>query len=516
MSTSLNNKACPNIPGDGCSICGPGKCVTDFETVFAYPNQPAVACGVLEKAGHGGLVPLAECGYLPQLVNNKCKCRSSIPKTSKPTRNPTPSPTRATPSGSACPNIPDDGCSICGPGKCVTDFDNIFAYPGQPAVECGVLEKAGHGAVIPLDQCGYLPQIVKDDCKCRSSIPVAPKPTHQPTPSPTPRQTPSPTPRQISGGRPQISGGRPTNPSSSKCPNIPDDGCSICGPGKCVTDFDNIFTYPGQPAVACGVLEKAGHGAVIPLDQCGYLPQLVKNECKCRSSIPAAPKPTHKPTPSPTQRQTPSPTSTKPSTKCPDIPDDGCSICGPGKCVTDFETIFAYPGQPAVACGVMEKAGHGGVIPLDQCGYLPQLVKNDCKCRSSIPLTSESLPSPTRTPAAPKPTPSPTRKPTTIATMTPEIEFTPFNAAIYSGSDSSSSDGITIGLSIGACLLGVVITVYSIYLMLNGKNKGKDSIKDASTVGIQLEADGSSFVRSHRQKNSKTIDEMIDVDPELL
>jgi len=401
MSTSLNNKACPNIPGDGCSICGPGKCVTDFETVFAYPNQPAVACGVLEKAGHGGLVPLTECGYLPQIVKDDCKCRSSIPNTSKPTRNPTPSPTRATPSGSACPNIPDGGCSICGPGKCVTDFDNIFAYPGQPAV-------------------------------------------------------------------------------------------------------------------ACGVLEKAGHGAVIPLDQCGYLPQLVKNECKCRSSIPAAPKPTHKPTPSPTQRQTPSPTSTKPSTKCPDIPDDGCSICGPGKCVTDFETIFAYPGQPAVACGVMEKAGHGGVIPLDQCGYLPQLVKNDCKCRSSIPLTSESLPSPTRTPAAPKPTPSPTRKPTTIATMTPEIEFTPFNAAIYSGSDSSSSDGITIGLSIGACLLGVVITVYSIYLMLNGKNKGKDSIKDASTVGIQLEADGSSFVRSHRQKNSKTIDEMIDVDPELL
>jgi len=499
MSTSSNNKACPTIPNDGCSICGPGKCVTNFDTIFAYPNQPAVECGLLEKAGHGGLVPLAECAFLPSLVKDKCKCRSNIPNTSepthkptsRPTRNPTPSPTRAISSGSVCPNIPDGGCSICGPGKCVTDFDTIFAYPGQPAVECGVLEKAGHGGVIPLDQCGYLPQLVKNECKCRSSIPTTSKPTHRPTPSPTRNHTRSPT---------------SSKPSSSKCPDIPDDGCSICGPGQCVTNFDNIFTYPGQPAVACGVLEKAGHGAVIPLDQCQILPQLVKNECNCHSSILAAPKPTHKPTPIPTRRQTPSPAPTKPSSsKCPDIPDDGCSICGPGKCVTDFETIFAYPGQPAVACGVMEKAGHGGVIPLDQCGYLPQLVKNDCKCRSSIPLMSRSSPSPTRKPATHKPTPSPTRKPTAIATITPEIEFprvpfepigSPFNAEIYAGPkpDYPSSDGVTVGLSIGACLFGVVIIIYSTCLMRKGKNIGKDSIKDASTVSIELEADGSSLV----------------------
>jgi len=508
-TSSNNNKDCPIIPDDGCSICGPGKCVTAPKEIFSFPNQPEVDCGLLEKAGHGGIVPLAECDILPNLVADKCKCSSSLetPKPSpRPTRGPTPSPTRA---GSACPDIPDDGCSICGPNKCVTDPDAIFAYPNQPAVECGVLEKAGHGGVVPLDQCAFLPPLVRKTCKCKSSIPLeTKKPTPRPTRQPTRQPTPSPT--------------RVTVTTGSACPEIPDDGCSICGAGKCVTDFDHVFAYPGQPAVECGVLEKAGHGGVVPLDQCQYLPGLVKDECKCRSSIPAAPKPTHQPTPSPTRRQTPNPTS---STKCPDVPDDGCSICGPNKCVTDPDTIFSFPGQPSVACGVLEKAGHGGVVPLDQCKYLPGLVKNPCKCRKSIPLPSGSTPAPTRKP----PTPSPTRQ--VIATMTPEVGEFPRGpvepigeaevAALFAGPssrDQSSSDGLTIGLSVGAFLLGTVILVYSICLMRKQrKSRGKGSFKDASTVGVELEADGSSLMKSQHEKNEKATEkDTIDVDPELL
>jgi len=490
-STGIFFKApCPDIPDDGCSICGSGKCVTDFDSIFAYPSQPAVECGVLEKAGHGGVIPLDQCKVLPKLVKNDCKCQDGIPitpqptpkPTRSPTRRPTPSPTRSS-SSIPCPDIPGDGCSVCGPDKCVTDFDKVFAYPGQPEVECGVLEKAGHGGVIPLDQCVILPKLIKDKCKCRSSIPATSKPTHMPTPSPT----------------------RATTSGSSACPDIPDGGCSICGPEKCVTEFDTIFSYPGQPEVECGILEKAGHGGVIPLDQCKILPKLIKNGCGCRSSIPAASQPTPNPTRNPTRRPTPSPTKpSKPSgtsvTSCLIIPDDvGCSVCGPGKCVTDLESIFSYPSQPSISCGLLENAGHSGIIPLDQCAILPDLIKDDCKCHSG---SEQHQSSPTKPPTRPE---------------WPRITYppmsTPISAASFAGPTiDSSSDGATIGLAITACLVGIGVIGFAVYLL-----RKKKKVKDASTVGIVLEADGSSTMKSRaaRVKRSKALQEAFEEDPDL-
>lgn len=86
-----------------------------------------------------------------------------------------------------------------------------------------------------------------------------------------------------------------------------------------------------------------------------FLPELVIETCGCMASIPIAPTPA------------PSPLPTEPATSCPDIPDGGCSICGPGFCVTDPDSIFAFPNQPAVPCGTLEGAGLAGMISLGKC-----------------------------------------------------------------------------------------------------------------------------------------------------
>lgn len=74
-------------------------------------------------------------------------------------------------------------------------------------------------------------------------------------------------------------------------------------------------------------------------------------------------------------------------------PTEGCSICGDGLVVTRPDVIFAWPDQPQVACGVLEEAGNDGLIPLDQCIILPDLVADDCGCQnpSSSPIIEGSL-----------------------------------------------------------------------------------------------------------------------------
>jgi hypothetical protein len=58
----------------------------------------------------------------------------------------------------------------------------------------------------------------------------------------------------------------------------------------------------------------------------------------------------------------------------------GCSVCGDGKEVGKPEAIFAFPGQPAVPCADLQTAGESGLIPLDQCGFLPPLI-TACECK---------------------------------------------------------------------------------------------------------------------------------------
>jgi outer membrane biosynthesis protein TonB len=107
------------------------------------------------------------------------------------------------------------------------------------------------------------------------------------------------------------------------------------------------------------------------------------------------------------------------SGQCPATPPGGCSVCGAGRCVGNSEAIFVFPGQPEVACGLLEEAGYTGAVPLDQCGFLAGLI-GVCEC-GTVSSGGNPLPSPTLAPAptGPSPTkaPAPTGAPPTTASQ---------------------------------------------------------------------------------------------------
>jgi len=95
----------------------------------------------------------------------------------------------------------DFTCSVCGDGKEVGDPDGVFEFPGQPAINCGILEAAGESGLIPEAECLLIPPFIQDVCDCLdiegSPIAAPSDPTREPTPSPIeddPTREPTPSP----------------------------------------------------------------------------------------------------------------------------------------------------------------------------------------------------------------------------------------------------------------------------------------------------------------------------------
>jgi len=59
------------------------------------------------------------------------------------------------------------------------------------------------------------------------------------------------------------------------------ESCSVCGEGMKVGNPLAIFSFPGQPEVACGTLEIAGANGVIQSGQCALLPSVITDVCEC-------------------------------------------------------------------------------------------------------------------------------------------------------------------------------------------------------------------------------------------
>jgi hypothetical protein len=57
-----------------CSVCGEGKEVKAPDEFFTFPNQPSVACLVVEQAGKNGKIPKSQCPLLAPLLFEACKC----------------------------------------------------------------------------------------------------------------------------------------------------------------------------------------------------------------------------------------------------------------------------------------------------------------------------------------------------------------------------------------------------------------------------------------------------------
>jgi hypothetical protein len=212
---------------------------------------------------------------------------------------------------------------------------------------------------------------------------------------------------------------------TGQCPPVPDGGCSVCGEGLCVGNPETVFAFPGFPAVPCGSLQEAGYTGAVPISQCPFLPNLI-GDCGCGTgSAIVAP-----PTPAPVA-PTPSPVAPTGGASCPEVPAGGCSVCGDGECVQNPEAIFVFPGFPSVPCGLLEQAGFGGSVPLDQCGFLASLI-GACECgvpavtpptpAPVVPPTSVPVPPPTSVPVPPPtsvPVPPPTTAPVPRPTSVP-------------------------------------------------------------------------------------------------
>eukprot|EP00548_Thalassiothrix_antarctica_P014881 CAMPEP_0194169052 /NCGR_PEP_ID=MMETSP0154-20130528/3763_1 /TAXON_ID=1049557 /ORGANISM="Thalassiothrix antarctica, Strain L6-D1" /LENGTH=640 /DNA_ID=CAMNT_0038880287 /DNA_START=86 /DNA_END=2008 /DNA_ORIENTATION=- len=407
--------ASSTIVNGQCSVCGDGKEVGKPDAIFKFPGQPEVPCDILQAAGQTGQISQTQCDFLPSVINPICECQNKVMRQ---------------PSSSSV-------CSICGEGKFVGNTEAIFAFPGQPSISCGDLEFNGNFGILTTDQCNLYSTLVGPLCECQEAAP----------------------PCSICGDRREVG-----NPDSifafpgqlaTSCGDLEKDGkngivlggqcdvlpqligplcncqpivekeeeedlaiCSICGDGKEVGNTDTIFSFPGQPAVTCGILEDDGKQGLIPKNECTVLPNLIGILCECQSTLVMAPNNTN----------------TKPPTTNVSAEDIACSVCGDGKEVNNNDAIFAFPGQPAITCGTLEEVGEGGLIPSTQCAFLPDLINELCDCQPSngggsitIPVpplqTQEPTPGPTIEPT-PGPTIEPTPGPTPKLTLEPRPEPT--------------------------------------------------------------------------------------------
>jgi len=58
---------------------------------------------------------------------------------------------------------------------------------------------------------------------------------------------------------------------------------------------------------------------------------------------------------------------------------DRCLVCGDGQVVGNPDAIFEFPGQPVLSCELLQEAGLNGLVPLEQCPFLPGLIVQ-CEC----------------------------------------------------------------------------------------------------------------------------------------
>jgi len=70
---------------------------------------------------------------------------------------------------------------------------------------------------------------------------------------------------------------------------------------------------------------------------------------------------------------------------CPVVPEVGCSICGEGRCVTDYYAFFQEPGQPDSFCGFLELSGLNGELDSFVCSSLGRVIQDTCVCATKIP-----------------------------------------------------------------------------------------------------------------------------------
>jgi len=206
-----------------------------------------------------------------------------------------------------------------------------------------------------------------------------------------------------------------------KCPEVSDTGCSICGPGMCIMDEDAVFSFPDQPSVSCGILEKAGINGNIPLDMCMLLPALVNENCVCHSNTPGVIPVTSSPTPLPSIDDDIVDGDDEISVECQDLAKDfeSCMLNSfPAKCL-DFEKL-----EDEFSCNQVPSA-----CELSSCyGTCAESAKKILNCEANANGCSEKCDDESGTILTPSPTihPSepPSRYPSLQSSKHPKVDPT--------------------------------------------------------------------------------------------
>jgi hypothetical protein len=190
-------------------------------------------------------------------------------------------------------------------------------------------------------------------------------------------------------------------------------------------------------------------------------------------------------------------------TICPEVPSTGCSICGDGRCISNGDGIFSFPGYPDVQCRFLQDYGYDGTIPLEQCPYLPQLVAAACDCvdagllgdtpRAPTPAASMSplaaMPATAPAPVAPtlvdvnspvRPSRAPTPWPTTSIWSRPTDPVRDDDIEQLDISSTSLSRGTVVGISLAASVgiilaLMVSLSFYARFRVRKQKNQKSDA-----------------------------------------
>jgi hypothetical protein len=74
ITTTTTTLPTTTTVAESCSVCGDGMKVGNPLGNLALPGQPEVACGALETAGANGVIPSAQCAFLPGLIADVCEC----------------------------------------------------------------------------------------------------------------------------------------------------------------------------------------------------------------------------------------------------------------------------------------------------------------------------------------------------------------------------------------------------------------------------------------------------------
>jgi len=288
-------------------------------------------------------------------------------------------------------SAPDGGCLVCGTGNVVSSPNAVFAFPGQPAVSCDVLQQAGLDGAIPLDQCMFLPGLITA-CDCEE------------------------------GDLPD------TTNNNGDVAVAPPGGCLVCGDGEVVTSPNAIFQIPGQPAVPCGLLETAGLNGAIPIEQCSLLVTLLGN-CNCRpGSLPLGTT-TNPPTLSPiTNLPTSSPVI--PPTSAPVVPPTSAPVVPPTSAPVVPPT--SSPVVPPTSSPVIPPTSSPVKSPLSLAPVIPPT--------SSAPVTISTTAPVIDPPTSSAPIQLQTMVPIQLSTYSPVITDTLSQLVPLEGDDDDDND----------------------------------------------------------------------------